>query len=152
MKATTDPSEHVDPVWIERSLASVPARAAADFRPVIDQLRSFTELAPGWDTYDAEVISLNAIRAAIDTVLALAGTTPRNERGEYVPDHLAPLADGGVQLEWDGPRGSLEVEFGPEGDVGYLLVDIAGAHRECEEATIADIAALVTEVNMPLPH
>ena len=38
-----------------------------------------------------------------------------------LPWATAPLADGGVQFEWRGPGGAIEVEIAPDGRLGYLV-------------------------------
>jgi hypothetical protein len=58
--------------------------------------------------------------------------------GLSVPDHAAPHAilplPGGVQLEWRGRLADLEVDIGPDGQLGYLLVHRTADGRASEEA------------------
>ncbi len=56
-----------------------------------------------------------------------------------LPWTVAPLANGGVQLEWKGPEGALEVEISPDGRLGYLLEVGQGADSSVQEGDdIAD--------------
>jgi hypothetical protein len=48
-------------------------------------------------------------------------------------DFVAPVADGGVQLEWDGPGGHLEVEIDHHALLSYLLVQDGPHGRSFEE-------------------
>ena len=52
-----------------------------------------------------------------------------------MPYHIAPLADGGILLEW-GTRGGgdeLAVDIGAEGEFGYLLITGTGESRTFDE-------------------
>jgi hypothetical protein len=69
-----------------------------------------------------------------------------------VPFTAAPLADGGVQVEWRGPGGTVEVEISPEGAFGYLLLRGAGAAEEATEgggASLPGIMTIITSVVVP---
>ncbi len=71
-----------------------------------NRLDEFKSLEEDWDSYGADPISPKAIVTAKN----LLRTCSR-------PDFIAPLADGGVQLEWECPdinRGA-EVEISAEG-------------------------------------
>jgi hypothetical protein len=50
-----------------------------------------------------------------------------------VPYAVAPVSDGGVQLEWRSSPLEIEVEVGPLGELGYLLIDGRVAERRFEE-------------------
>jgi hypothetical protein len=49
------------------------------------------------------------------------------------PFHIAPLSDGGIQVEWRSLRGALEVDISPRSELGFLLVRGTGDSRTFEE-------------------
>ena len=57
------------------------------------------------------------------------------------PYSVAPLADGGVQIEWRGPGGIVELEVGPAGELGYLFAkdQVSGSQgEETDDASWSD--------------
>ena len=52
----------------------------------------------------------------------------------HLTDQPRELADGGVQVEWRGPRADLELEIRAMEDLAYLFVDRHGDERRFEEA------------------
>ena len=54
-------------------------------------------------------------------------------RGSDAPHSILPLPGGGIQVEWRGEAGNIEVEVSSEGVLGYLLTRGSGATREFEE-------------------
>lgn len=74
-----------------------------DISKELAQLDEFAKLEPDWDSYGSERISPDAIdqaRSLIELVAKARGVAP------YA---VAPVADGGVYVEWRGPNGKLEV-------------------------------------------
>ena len=59
-----------------------------------------------------------------------------------VPWVIAPLADGGMQIEWRNDRGAIEVEIGPTGSLRYLVEQDGRTVQRSEggETTSFDIA------------
>jgi hypothetical protein len=109
------------------------------------RLDEFLLLEPGWDSYDADRISPTAVKAARGLLMlsdgrlqAHGGATPT------LPG--APLADGGVQVEWHTHSQSLEVDAQTDGSLGYLLVSRtnSGDHfQERDQASLDEIEALL---------
>jgi len=91
------------------------------FEPAFRQLNRLRRLGANWDSYGAEPISGVAVERA-HALLRLVRDLLSGWAGYGAhPYAIAPLADGGVQVEWRSPRGDLEVEIGPDGSLGYLL-------------------------------
>ena len=111
------------------------------------RLTEFAAFEEDWDSYGASPISYRAIDAARQLLLRL----PRllGEFGDAGPYAVAPLASGGIQFEWRVPRGSLELEIGPNGDRGYLLTsesDSGQTYEEKENVSQADALKLVARI------
>ena len=71
-----------------------------------NRLDEFKSLEENWDSYGAQPISPKAIDRAKDLLRVCSP-----------PCFIAPLADGGVQLEWECPDANrrAEVEVNAEG-------------------------------------
>jgi hypothetical protein len=68
------------------------------------------------------------------------------------PYAVAPLVSGGVQVEWRGSGGSIEVEIGPHGELGFFLERPAGTEpptSEGDDVSRAKILRLVQSVLVP---
>ncbi len=81
----------------------------------IQRLRQFTNLESDWNAHGAKRIAPQAIDVAVDLVRRVAAVSG------VAPDFVAPLANGGVQLEWDGDSAEIEVEVRADKRFSYLL-------------------------------
>ena len=105
----------------------------AALQPAFERLEELAGLGPGWDSYGAAPISARAI-ASVRRLLAAIASEVDDPAGDRVrPYVVVPIANGGVQIEWRGPGGSLEVDVGPAGDLGYLLITGEEPARTFEE-------------------
>jgi hypothetical protein len=96
--------------------------------PALVRLEELRALDPDWDSYGARAVA----PIALDQARRLIGAVEESYSGQgsAEPDFIAPVANGGLQIEWCGPRGQLELEIGPGGEIGYLVVrPEAGAER-----------------------
>jgi hypothetical protein len=99
----------------------------------VNEVRSFSELAPNWDSYGGEPPTPQAMTAAeallVTTQRVLGGSV-----GEHIePEYVAPRADGGVQIEWAARSVKVAVEVSATGSLGYLFVDKRSGVREPTE-------------------
>ena len=99
--------------------------------PAYQRLRGFAELPKNWDSYDASPVSARAISGARRLLSELSREFPDAEG--TAPYTLAPLASGGVQIEWRGAHGALELEVDPKGRLSGLLVEDHETGRSYEE-------------------
>src|SRR5262249_45767302 len=89
---------------------------------VVQELEAFRTLGANWDSYGADPISEQAIVAARN-LLDLVWEQLADEFGERLrPYAVAPIANGGIQIEWRGPDSAVEIEIGPQGSLGSLLI------------------------------
>ncbi|MBE9130114.1 MULTISPECIES: hypothetical protein [unclassified Coleofasciculus] len=100
--------------------------------PIFKRLKELAQLEADWDSYGAEPVSSVAIVTAFELLDALREQLSRKVR-ELLPQFIAPLVDGGLQLEWSGQQGELEVEIDPNGDLGYVLIEGQGTNRKFKE-------------------
>jgi hypothetical protein len=85
----------------------------------VGKLNQLLRLERGWDALGATQVSETASVSAILWLDLLA------EDDTFSPQ-IFPLSNGGVQVEWLAGGESLEIEIGPQGDVGILGLDAAG--------------------------
>jgi hypothetical protein len=114
------------------------------------RLRQLAELAPDWDSYDAAPPSALAIAMA-SQLLATAGERFGAQAGERLsPFAIAPIPDGGVHIEWRAPAREIEVDVGPEGQLGYLFIEGRGDTRRFREAENVSLEVILELVGRTL--
>ena len=91
-----------------------------DKTELINRLMEFAKLQEDWDSYGAKPISSVALVKVFEVV----------ENINTLPQFVAPIGNGGLQLEWSIQRVGIdvievEVEIQPDGDLGYLLQEKA---------------------------
>jgi transcriptional regulator with XRE-family HTH domain len=106
------------------------------------ELDRLSRLPADWDSYGAEppteaavVQARRIIEVVTPLLIGLAG-----RRGD--PWAVAARVDGGIQIEWDGESGAVEVHVGPGGTLGYLIESYRDgelAYDEHEPVSLADV-------------
>lgn len=92
------------------------------------------DLESDWDSYGGSPPTPVAVRTA-SRVLTVVHSSFDETAGEWiVPFHVAPIPNGGLQIEWRGPGATLELDIGPDGAFGYLLIQGRGEARRFEES------------------
>ena len=105
------------------------ARGQQLLRSVRETLDEIAQLQDDWDSYGGLRPTAAAVSAAHLLLGALWDHLGHGVDDRAVPWAVAPLVDGGVQFEWRGPGGAIEIEIGPRGTMNYLV--------EREEKTLA---------------
>lgn len=100
---------------------SSPSRARLSFQLARETLDELARLPEDWDSYGAAPPTAVAISAAHGLLANVAERYVEPTDEDALPWAAAPLADGGVQFEWRGPGGAIEVEIGPDGGLAYLV-------------------------------
>ncbi|MGI8855054.1 MAG: hypothetical protein ACR2JW_04835 [Thermomicrobiales bacterium] len=104
----------------------------------IAQLRGFARLEPDWNSYGAKPVSRDAISVATDLLTHIARIAQAR------PDFVAPLANGGVQLEWSGAAAEIAVRVSPDQTLAYLSTE-GGAHTEEHDVPLDEVVRLVVQ-------
>jgi hypothetical protein len=112
---------------LEEQLAQL-AHGQQLLRSARETLDEIAQLEDDWDSYGALRPTAAAVSAGHLLLGALWDQLGNLVDQGAIPWAVAPLADGGVQFEWRGPGGAIEVEIGPRGTMNYLV--------EREERTI----------------
>jgi hypothetical protein len=131
--------------------SAIPAVTKAWKANVLRQISDLADLEAGWDSYGAAGISAGAIEAA---KRLLSGVIQRSSaRSQYAaPYAVAPIADGGVYLEWRTKTGEIQVWIGPEGEFGYLRINQTASgptYSERHLVPMDEVVRLVTSCPGP---
>lgn len=122
-------------LWLRRRVSELEsalekaAKSKHSFGPARRILDDLARLPDDWDSYGAARLTAISISTAHGLLARLAEDYAGAAGDIALPWATAPLADGGVQFEWRGPGGAIEVEIGPEGLLNFLV--------ERDETTIA---------------
>lgn len=102
-------------------------------QPALRRIAQLADLPPDWDSYGADRLSGEAIVHARELLQAVNAAFGGAYGQNVQPYAIAPLNDGGVQLEWRGPAAEIEVEISYDGRLGYLFIDKRGGDRSFHE-------------------
>ena len=120
--------------------------------PIWDRLAKIERLEPNWNSYGARPPHPAAVVAARELISAIYRTLAAVAGSRAVPYTVAPLVNGGMQVEWHGPGGEIEAEISPERALGYLLVRGSGEAEQTSEGdgvSWDDLLGLITSVVAP---
>jgi hypothetical protein len=124
-------------------------------RTTLARLAQLRMLGGDWDGEGGKPISVFTISKAIRLFPHIVSKFYR-EVGEGVrPYDVAPMSDGGIQLEWHGSGGILELEVHPNDGYGYLLIEGSGENRRFEESdriTDVQVIPLLSRIFNPQPE
>ena len=111
---------------VTRSLRDVVQERSLDGLKIVnpvcaERIQLLSELQPNWDGYGAGTISAAAVQRSANLLL---NTLQRNYRAAEKL-FIAPLANGGIELEWDWPSGNeLMLVIPPDGQRLEVLATI----------------------------
>lgn len=76
--------------------------------PFLEDANRLLALPEGWDSYNSESVSSNAVARGLNLLVSIMSAEARS------PD-VVPTSNGGVQLEWHDGERELEIEIPHEG-------------------------------------
>jgi hypothetical protein len=122
---------------------TVSSEARQDILEALKRLEAISTLQKDWDSYGGEAPVETAIFAARKLLAYL------NRVQKAAPFFVAPIPDGGVQMEWQGRVSILEVEIAPTGD-SFNFLRIVGkgtTNRQSEEKHGLSIDQIVEQID-----
>lgn len=101
----------------------------------LQTLHRLSDLLPNWDSYGGLPPAGSALAIARRLLGEIASKMGSLAASDGMPYHIAPLADGGVLLEWEkrGTGDELAIDIGADGEFGYLRITGVGDDRTFEE-------------------
>lgn len=102
----------------------IPVSLTKSLGESLSQLNSLLTLSQNWDSYGGLPPTTEAVAKA-DSFLQIVydSALARFPWGEIRPHRIAALPDGGIHLSWMRPQREIEIEFSPEGNLGFLYVE-----------------------------
>ncbi len=142
-----DAGEHTEGSYRETRLQQI----TMQIRPleVAERLREIGNLEPDWDGYGSSRISLDAIASTATYICRL-----QNLNFKIEDPFVAPLADGGIEMEWGPePGGELIIVIPPSGDsVRYLQRLVTSEGQRAENAGLVESESRFLELLVALNH
>lgn len=120
-----------------------------DLTPALQRLADIAELPLNWDGDGALPPTGRAVAQAALLMDRVSHADSMGLGRKAAPWTSAPIADGGLQLEWTGDTSRIEVQVSPEGDLGFLIIRGEGkgaAYEEEDEVTMGDLADRILAV------
>ena len=112
-------------------------------------LVEWSRLDDDWNGENAARPHPVAIASAYDLVLRVCHKQCRlGNLG--APEMVAPIPDGGIYLEWQGPKRRASIQVAPDGSFGFLLVGGEPGAREYKEADNLDLASILAVIESVL--
>ena len=117
--------------------------------PSFERISELARLPGNWDGVGAAPPTAMAVANGLTLIVASAEAATREAGASVAPWTSAPIADGGLQVEWKGNRARIEVQVAPEGSYGFLAKWGQGdeAHySEDEDVALTDMVKLILRV------
>jgi hypothetical protein len=110
--------------------------ASSGFVARVRRVQELAGLPAGWDSYGSNRIQPAAVDGAVRVL--------RAADSDLLPTpHIAPVSDGGIQIEWSVGERSAEIEVRPSGAVEFLLALGARGISEGIVSQPEDVRAVV---------
>ncbi len=106
---------------------------------LFERLKELAQLETDWDSYDAKPIPPIAFVTALEILF--------KERVP-VPDFIAPISNGGLQLEWSDEQICLEIEVFANDNLTYFFYE----KKNGKAGTYKKQVALVEVLNLLEKH
>lgn len=111
--------------------------------PTFERIAEMAALPADWDGEGAAPLSGRAIAAASLLIEAVAEAQERLTGERQAPWTSAPIADGGLQVEWLGRGARIDVQVAPNGTYGYMVKQGRGTNAEYQEASDIELDVLL---------
>ena len=111
--------------------------------PALSRIVEMAKLSPNWDGEDADPPTAEAVAAAYFLIEAVAERRQQQGHAGSPPLTSSPIPDGGLQIEWRGPTGRIDVQANADGSLGYLVKWDSGSAARCKEADAVSLEAVL---------
>lgn len=109
----------------------------------LERFATFGQLADDWDGYGGVKPTLPSMFMALATLLAVwrAGSLSNNAHLDVIP-----VPTGGVQLEWQGQNGDIEIEVDQDGMMSWLIEWNDGTYDESPSDPLPSFGRFIEQV------
>jgi hypothetical protein len=116
------------------------------------RLMELAGFGPDWDSYGGDPPTALAITGARSLLARVVEAFGSEYSAVMRPFAIAPIADGGVLVEWRVPGRLLSVLVGPEGNLGFLAAEGEPGARQYQKADDVSGEAILERVGRMLRH
>jgi hypothetical protein len=102
-------------------------------RAVDARLSQLLDLEDDWDSYGGKPPSVTAILVAGRLTQSVYDRFGGSLGDKVLPTSIAPLAYGGIELEWGKDQKLLALDIGPDGAVGAMMRSGVGDQTHYKE-------------------
>jgi hypothetical protein len=127
--------------WVE-SKPQPPTWADKEkYTEAFEKIGQFANMEANWDSYGAKAISKDCISKTIDILNRIIEL--REDEGIYIlPPFIAPLSDGGIQLEWERESRYLEISISYDSTINCFVMDDTSEGEISIEGSIKSFGSL----------
>jgi len=136
-----------------QALDAMQERVAAGLvalRNANNRIMELASLNVNWDSYGAYPITAKAVATSTAILLELQEHILVERHAISMMTFIAPLADGGLQLEWECESDQLELEILGDGSIGYVHLrnGVVESSREgdADPLTLTDAITLIETI------
>lgn len=90
------------------------------------QIKALARLPEDWDSYGALAVQPCALDLAHRVLKVVSDALLDRPDAQLAPYHIAPMPNGGLQIEWRKGARSFELWIDPHGKLGALIVNGSG--------------------------
>jgi hypothetical protein len=129
------------------SIFPVSVQALSDQPRALNRLSELRQLQSDWDSYGAVPPTSAALMMAERFISSTFQSPWHSLFGlRLEPTSIGARADGGILIEWQGPRGILELHIEPDSSLGYLFEDpVTGKYTEEDSVAWTTAQQLLAE-------
>lgn len=111
--------------------------------PALSRIIDMAKLGADWDGEGADPTTAQAVASACFLIEAAAERREHAGLAGVPPATSSPIADGGLQVEWRGPRARIDIQVNPDGSYGYVVKWSAGPRVTYEEADLVSLETVL---------
>jgi hypothetical protein len=120
-----------------------PSTMAARLEPVFERLEDLSKLELDWDACGGEPPSPRAVATAARLIVAVIDRLGIRAGDRALPFEIMPIVDGGLQVEWRGAAGKVQLNVGPDSAISFLHVVGRGRDRRSVEGDDLPLSSAV---------
>jgi hypothetical protein len=127
--------------WVESKPQPPTWADKENYTEAFEKIGQFSNMEANWDSYGAKAISKDCISKSIDILNRIIEL--REDEGIYIlPPFIAPLSDGGIQLEWERESRYLEISISYDSSINCFAIDDTSEGEISIEGSLKSLGSL----------